>query len=324
MIAGMFDKVLVIEISTVCNLACGFCAHDKRLAVPRQTIPRDALEAFLHIVGQSASQRKETQLVSWLGGEPFLQRHLVPLTEMLHRTYPLQFSATTNGTQLSNADVRAHIRACYTEITISMDGLASFHDPMRGQLGLYDAVKSGIQSLAHEAPHLKLRINAVLMQDNFEMFPQLCVEFARIGVKEITFNQLGGRDRPEFYPGHRLTLEQVQRLPDIARDIEETIRPLGAQIVFSPSYFKRILATTCGEKLPILDCAPGRSYLFVNARGKVAPCTFTLDEYGKDLTSIQSITDWENLSSTFHREKMARQAPACLDCPNTNVHGKFS
>lgn len=320
----MFDKVIVIEISTVCNLSCSFCAHDKRLHVPRQTIPRDVLFSFTEIIGQYASARQEAVLLSWLGGEPFLQRHLLPLTESLHERYPLHFSATTNGTQLSDPEIRAHVRRCYAEITLSVDGLSSFHDSMRGQLGLFDEVKTSIRELASEAPNLKLRINAVLMRDNFDMFPALCLEFAQCGVKEITFNQLGGRDRPEFFPAHGLTLEQVQRLPEMVQQIRETIREFGTQIVFSPSYFKRILATTCQEKLPILDCAPGSFYMFVSAQGKVAPCSFTVDEYGISLNSIQSVEDWEQLPSLFRQEKMREQARSCLDCPNTNVHGKFT
>lgn len=320
----MYNKVIVIEVSTICNLSCPFCAHDNRLRIPRQTLPAETLATFTEVVGQYAAAKSESVLISWLGGEPFLHRGLVPLTETLHQTYPLHFSATTNGTQLANPTIREHIRRYYSELTISVDGFSSFHDPMRGKMGLFEEVKTGIHHLKDEAPDLKLRVNTVLMKENFDTFPALCDEFARWGVQEITFNQLGGRDRPEFYPDHRLTVEQVQRLPEIAHQIQETIRDTGAHLVFSPSYFKRITASAHGEKLPILDCAPGRFYLFVSAQGKISPCAFTLDDYGKDLASIHSLTDFEHLPATFYREKMSQQAHACHDCPNTNVHGKFS
>ncbi|MCB9135385.1 MAG: radical SAM protein [Anaerolineales bacterium] len=320
----MYNKVIVIEVSTICNLSCPFCAHDKRLPIPRHTIPAETLTSFTQIVGQYAAAKDEAILVSWLGGEPFLQPNLLPLTERLHEQYPLYFSATTNGTQLHKPEIRDHIQRCYAELTFSVDGFSDFHNLMRGKTGLFDEVKTHIQQLACEAPNLKLRINTVLMRENFDAFPALCAELARWGVNEITFNQLGGRDRPEFYPDHHLTVEQVQRLPEMAQQIQTAIRETGAHLVFSPSYFKRISASARGEKLPILDCAPGCFYLFVNAHGHLAPCTFTLDEYGKPLESIRSPTDFEQLPFTFHREKMSAQASACLDCPNTNVHGKFS
>ena len=40
-------------------------------------------------------------------------------------------------------------------------------------------------------------------------FPWLCRELASWGIREITCNQLGGADRPEFFPTNRLLPEQI-------------------------------------------------------------------------------------------------------------------
>jgi radical SAM protein with 4Fe4S-binding SPASM domain len=319
-----YSKVIVIEVSTVCNLSCPFCAHDSRRRVKRQTITHEQLEAFTNIIGEFSIAKEESVLVSWLGGEPFLNRSVLPLTEKLIDKYPLFFSATTNGTKLSDPIFRGHIRRCYSELTISIDGFAPFHDKMRGRIGLFEDVKNSIKLLTQEAPNLKIRINTVLMKHNFEIFPDLCIEFATWGIKEITFNQLGGRDRPEFYPENRLAVEQVARLPELASHIQEAISNTQGELIFSENYFRRILATAKGDKLPIRDCKPGSYYMFVNANGKISPCAFTTDEYGVEISSIQSLADFEKLPLVFHQKKTNQQAYYCHDCPCTNVHGKFS
>ena len=319
-----YDKVIVIEVSTVCNLSCPFCGYDRRLKVKRHTLEHEQLSVFTNIIGGFSKAKGESVLISWLGGEPFLNKSILPLTEELIIKYPLFFSATTNGTQLCDPIIRDHIKRCYSELTISIDGFAPFHDKMRGRAGLFEEVKNGVRQLTEEAPDLKIRINTVLMRENFELFPDLCIELANWGIQEITFNQLGGRDRPEFYPENRLSLEQVIRLPEFASQIQEAISSTGAQLIFSGNYFGRILATTKGEKLPIRDCRPGSYYMFVNAYGRIAPCSFTTDEYGIDIAAIQSLADFAKLPPLFHQKKMSEQAFYCNDCPCTNVHGKFS
>jgi radical SAM protein with 4Fe4S-binding SPASM domain len=107
-------------------------------------------------------------------------------------------------------------------------------------------------------------------------------------------------------------------------DIQTAIDSRGVKLIFSESYHRRILASTQGIKLPVLDCQPGTYYLFVSARGRIAPCSFTTDEYGVDISQIQTAEAFGKLPLSFSREKAERQALPCQDCPNTNVHGKFS
>lgn len=319
-----YNKVIVIEVSTVCNLSCPFCAHDSSLKIPRLTLNPEVLKTFIGIVGKYSTAKNESILISWLGGEPLLNKSVLSLTEELKNDYPLYFSATTNGTKLSNHAIRDHIKHRYAELTISLDGFSTFHDKMRGKPGLFDEIKDGIQLLAQEAPELKIRINTVLMKNNFHLFHDLCIEVANWGVKEITFNQLGGRDRPEFYQDNRLSIEQATSIPNVTNDIQNAISNTDTKLILSESYLHRILASASGKKLPILDCKPGSYYMFVNAHGKISPCSFTTDEYGLDISSIQTTNAFEELHSVFHQKKTLKQASWCHDCPSTNVHGKFS
>jgi radical SAM protein with 4Fe4S-binding SPASM domain len=150
------------------------------------------------------------------------------------------------------------------------------------------------------------------------------MELAEWKVSEITFNQLGGRDRPEFYPDNRLTERQADELPELINKIRGSLSKTKTKLISSEGYLRRIQASAHDRLLPIIDCQAGNYYLFVNAKGKVAPCSFTIEEYGRDISSILNTEDFESLPYSFQTGKRNSQALACKDCPCTNVHGKFS
>lgn len=318
------DRVVVIEASTRCNLACGFCAYDSRRDTPRHAIPEEDLRDFLGWLGRNALHSGERILVSWLGGEPFLYKPLAALTEEARRHYPLRFSATTNGTALRERAVREHVLRCYAELTVSVDGLAPLHDDLRGRAGVFAGTRDGVRALLDAEPGFRVRANVVLMRRNFDELPALCAELAAWGVREITFNQLGGRDRPEFHRANRLTLDQASRLATMAADLYRTLAGRGVHLAYTTAYLERILASARDEALPVSDCAPGTRYVFVNAQGRMAPCSFTTDEYGCNLAGTRAMSGPGELHERFSAARRRAPAAACSDCPCTNVHGKFS
>jgi radical SAM protein with 4Fe4S-binding SPASM domain len=314
---------VVVEALTTCNLACPFCAHDRRLPGARRALAPEALAAFLSLLAGETRASGARTLVSWLGGEPFLARWLVALTESFAKEGGLRFSATTNGTRLADADLRDHLRRCYDELTVSVDAIGAGHDRLRGRRGLYAALGEQVRRLADEAPALRLRANVVLMRDTVEGFPDLCHELAAWGIREITFNALGGRDRPEFHPANHLLAGQVDQLLGRLGELQATLAGGGVHLACSDAYRRRLRATAAGRSLPVQDCGPGERYLFVSASGRVAPCAFTTEEYGVAIGALASAEDIAALPLRFRAARAAARAAACADCPCTNVHGKF-
>ena len=108
---------------------------------------------------------------------------------------------TTNGIPLASPQVRTNLLANFEQITISIDGLAALHDRVRGQDRLVRTA-ADLRELATDEDtcgRLLLRVNTVLMRDNIETFDEFCTEMADWGFHELTFNQLGGNERPEFF-----------------------------------------------------------------------------------------------------------------------------
>lgn len=315
--------ILLWRVSNHCNLACPFCAYDKRLRVPRQEADPAQIARVIDLLGEWRSTTGRQILLSWLGGEPLLWQ---PLSELSRRAarQGIQLSLTTNGTRLGSKRVRDELIDHYREVTVSIDGPAAFHDGMRGWAGAFDKLACYLPALAQEraGASLKLRVNVVLMRDNIAAFEQLCLTLSSWGVDEISFNQLGGRDRPEFYPDHRLRSEDVSRLAELLPRLRAQLAG-RTTLVGGPAYIGRIADTVIGRPLPIIDCRVSEQFLFIDEAGRIAPCSFTPDHFGQSVDQLRTIGDLEALPQRLRAQQGLRPSSDCADCPSTQQFAKF-
>jgi radical SAM protein with 4Fe4S-binding SPASM domain len=318
--------IVVWRVVNSCNLSCPFCAYDRRLAFARTQADPEEVLRFANVLADYQARTGDRVLLSWLGGEPLLWKPLEALTRAA-RGLGLQVSATTNGSALGSPRVRRHLCDAYKELTVSVDGFANFHDPMRGWPGGFEKLRAWVPALAGEAralrSPLRLRANIVLMQQNLAAFPSLCAELASWGIVEITFNQLGGRDRPEFYPAHRLRPADVDVLEAQLPAIRARLSDLGAVLIGGENYLKRIRASARDEANPVEDCGPGADFLFIDEGGRLSPCSFTTDDYGIAIRSIRTASDISALPARFRAMRRANRSAQCDDCLSTQICDKF-
>lgn len=317
----MTRLVVLCRVSTRCNLACGFCAYDRRLFFARTTLDAARLERLLDLL---SAQRPRAPLLSWLGGEPLLWRDWTHWSARA-RAAGIAVSTTSNGSTLAGAAARAAVLAHLDELTLSVDAADARHDVLRGWPGGAARVLAALRVLAAErvraGTRIKLRANVVLMRSTIADFASLAEALAQAGVDEISHNLLGGRDRPEFHARESVLPAQftafLRELPALRARMHRS----GVALIGDAQYAARLQAAACGLRWPVADCDPGRDFLFVDESGRVAPCAFTGDDYAIDLLEVD---DLGSLPARFRAARHARCAPACDDCPSTQVSGKFA
>jgi MoaA/NifB/PqqE/SkfB family radical SAM enzyme len=311
-----------------CNLACHFCGYSKHLRRPRAVADPERVLAFGKALGEFAHLSGGNVSVSWLGGEPLLWPELPALSHTYRHTFGIRVGITTNGEPLARRAVRESLIEDYSVVTVSVDGLGEFHDACRNSPGLFDRVRRNVLALREEAAAAKrrmtLRVNTILMRGNVAEFELLCREVAGWGVTELTFNQLGGNDRPEFYPDNRLLPEQVERFAAEFPRVRAEMSQLGLQIHGTDRYLHRLASTARGRAIPIDDCGPGRSFLFIDEHGRVSPCCFTTASYGVPVEVITCVEHLAELPDRFARLRRERRHAACDDCHSTQVFDKFA
>jgi len=315
--------IVLWRISTLCNLACGFCAYDRRLRLPRQEVDSAEVERFASLLGEHRRTSGEDVLLSWLGGEPLLWPGVLALSQRLREQHGLRVSVTTNGSTLHRPGVIDAMVMALDEVTISVDDIGEAHERLRGWPGGWRRLEQGVSRLAaqrgtHGTP--KLRINTVLMHDTLERFPALCERLADWGVDEITFNQLGGRDRPEFHAGHALRAADIIWLRANLPALVERMAARGVRLCAHDAYLDRFEASASGRAIAVTDCAPRRPSIFIDEHGRIAACSFTVDHSPMTTGDVRTARDIATL-----RARLAARQPAavCGDCPSTQVFAKF-
>jgi hypothetical protein len=150
------------------------------------------------------------------------------------------------------------------------------------------------------------------------------MEMADWGIRELTFNQLGGIDRPEFYPGNRLLPEQAERFAAELPYIQQKALLKGLKIFGARPYLERIIATSRDIAIPIDDCSPGTKFLFIDEENRVSPCNFTTQGYGIPLSEIKTADDLLQLPARFRHKQINERAMPCNNCHSTQVFAKFN
>jgi MoaA/NifB/PqqE/SkfB family radical SAM enzyme len=320
--------IVVWRVTQHCNLSCPFCSYDRTLSLPRVQASLETVMRFAAVLSAYQKTNDDPVLVSWIGGEPFLWRHLREATLRLTDEFGLRVSATSNGTTLGSADVKRLIVERFSELTISVDAPGAAHDALRGWPGGFDRLERHVSEVAREKAIAGrgplLRINTVLMRDNLPRFEELCLRVAAWGVNEITFNQLGGRDRPEFFPDHRLRASDVDHLEDFVPALRARLAERGVRLNGGAGYVRRMRASASGDALPMRHCGVGRRFLFVDERGLTAPCNYTVEQIGVPLNELGSVEAFSALPIQLEAARERCRPAACEDCHSTQVWDKFA
>ena len=320
-------RVIVWRITQTCNMKCKFCSYSKEVKRQRNDADLEEVERVSDILGKYRQKTKDEMLISFIGGEPLLWKPMFNLSKKLVKEYGIEISTTTNGILLEKEEVRKDIINYFSEIVISMDGFQECNDYVRQYQGHFKTVSESIVKLAKEKKEagskLIIKVNTILMRRNIAQFEEFCEYLAKLGVNEITFNQLGGYDRPEFYEDNRLEPMQVALLIERLPMIRERLSKYNFVIHGSSSYLDRIQLTTEDRKNPIIECNPCSWFWFINENGYISPCSYTSYEYKYDIKKINTPEDIKQIEQYFKELRQYKRSKWCDDCYCTQVYDKF-
>jgi len=252
--AGVFERtgvpvppLVMISVTTNCNLSCGYCYAATQTAAG--DMPREMFEDLI-------CQAKKLGSFFFLltGGEPLLYPSLL---DILERHPDSVFFAFSNATVLTSGIARRIARMGNLILLLGMDGDRDETDGNRGQ-GVYDSLQRGAGLLRGDGALFGFSVTVT--SRNFrqlaepEFLLQRCQDGHRVGFF-IEYLPLGRQ------PDASLCLTPDQRV--LFRD--RFLKQRGQQRMF--------LVQFPDDELEAGGClAAGRGLIHINAGGYVEPC----------------------------------------------------
>ncbi len=273
-----------IKITSRCNLRCRMCSYWKTR--DEESLSTAEWKSVLDQLPERGCRK-----VHFSGGEVFLRRDFLDILEHSVRL-GLKANLTTNGTLVDREGAERIVAARTNSVSISLDGPnARIHDAVRGVAGAFRKSLRTIRLLQHFSAKgrrpVKVRINFVVMRQNFRKLPEmvrLAGELGAVDLNPMPVDEKGARK-------NRLSRRQIELYnreiaPEVAEIrlrygfsmLAEKIHPFGVtaeEIAFSRDGF---YARGFFERQPCL--APwlhlflawdGAAYLCCMTNGRIEP-----------------------------------------------------
>lgn len=269
---------LSLNVSSGCNLSCGYCYADRGSFLGRQSKSMTAEVAFAGVdaLFEQADPRAPVT-VGFLGGEPLINRQLVHGTvhyaeqQAARRGLDLRFSITTNGTLLRDDDVQL-LRGRRFAVTVSVDGDAVTHDRQRplagrGRSGSFAALARGMAPLLAEPGLAQISARVTVGRNTLQLEERvaaiLALGFEEVGISPLRVaadhSELGDDDWDPYLSG-LIGLAEIE--------LDRVRRGLGIRLTNLAVALKQIHR---GASSPY-PCGAGGGYFSLSADGKWYAC----------------------------------------------------
>ena len=314
-----FLRSAKLKITARCNLKCVMCRYGKGWAPPEMPTQR-----WLGILDELA--QLGCRKVHFSGGEVLVRKDFEQLVAHAAAAR-LKVTFTSNLTLLDKVRAKALMRAKISSISTSLDGASrKTHEAVRGIAGSFRKTLRSIDLLARERERrgraTRLRINFVMMRDNYADYPKLVLLAGELGATDVVAMPVDSKN-----PRLRLSKKMIGHYNE---EIAPQVAAARAAVKMSLSDDR--IYPYGKHSAEILDSVEGRYaggfyrehacyapflHIFVAWDGKVYLCCMTNGR-------IESLGDLQQLSvrdvflgeafAAMRRQMMHERLDACHAC----------
>jgi len=278
--------LVVWNLTNACNLRCQHCYQRADKPSPDELSTEEAKRIIDQLSESNVSA------IAFSGGEPMVRPDFYELAQYAVSN-GLQVSVATNGTLLTQENVKRLKEAGVAYVEVSLDGAkAEIHDAFRGVKGAFEKTCEGIRNAVNGG--LYTGIATVATRNNLKEIPDIVDLAKELGVTRIIFFNFIPTGRGEDISDVDLSPEERESLLKYLYQLASNgkIEALST----APQYARVCLQQSMGEgesvtslthfaalKLPnetkqladfIGGCGAGRLYCAIQPNGLVTPCVF--------------------------------------------------
>lgn len=293
------------ECTLRCNLNCLHCGSDCKKDASIKDMPgEDFIRAIDEI--KDIVDSKNTTIV-FSGGEPLLRKDLEKIgQELYNRSFP--WGIVTNAMLLTPQRLSTLIAAGLRTITISLDGLESSHNWLRGNKNSFNNAFSAIKLLT-EVPELTYDVVTCVTRKNFAELEELRDKLIFHHVKAwrlFTIFPIGrARDIEEL----QLTNQEFKSLFDFIAQTRKTglIKLNYGCEGFLGDYEKEVRDN-------FFFCRAGINVASIMADGSISACTSLRSNFKQGNIYKDNFSEvWQNKFQVF-RDRSWTKTGKCAEC----------
>ncbi|HRY36405.1 MAG TPA: radical SAM protein [Candidatus Magasanikbacteria bacterium] len=294
----------VLGLTYRCNSRCVMCDIWKIKDYPELTLEQfEKLPSSLRDINLS-------------GGEPFLRSDLPEIVKILNRRCPkARMVISSNGfaTELIVKQMKEILKIKPDiGVAISIDGLETTHDEMRGIPGGFQKAMATVSELK-KLGMTNLRLGFTVMEKNinqmekvYDLTKKLGIEFTHSFAQSSDF-YFGGKQN-EVHPRADLLKKEYEYL------INSELKSWNVK-KWLRAFFAHGMYNFITSKTPVLDNAPGRDFFFLDPNGTVYP-SVVHNVPMTNINELDKLTDfWCSKQADEKRENIdALKIPVWMIC----------
>lgn len=308
---------LSLAIAQKCNLGCSYCyAQQGEFGGAAKDMAMENASRAVDLLVNGAEPGARLNL-AFLGGEPLVNRRVLQATtkraaELARaRGVTLNFSITTNGTLLTEADADFFEEHGFA-VTVSLDGPREVHDaqrPFKSGKGSFDRIMERLQPLLSRQRRMQVSARVTVTPQNMALRATLD-EFVAAGFHSVGFSPMlsapTGKGELQADDLEVMLGEMIDCGQEFERQSIAGVRYPFANMVNAMREIQR------GTHRPY-PCGAGAGYLGVSADGDLAAChRFVGDDDGA-MGSLDTGIDAGRRAQWLADRHVHRQEP-CTQC----------
>ncbi len=328
-----------IELHRRCNLSCLSCSrrHDEKFGAIddfSKTIEMNSNQ-WVDIVKQAAKLGVWQWHVAGGGDPPFVQELFIPVVKEIKK-HDMFGILTTNGTNLSDDNIKMLVELGWDRIHFSIDGPdAATHDYLRQLLGAFDKATATILQIQALKKKLgkhnpQINMNTVLSKKNYRKIPDQVKLAKKLGIGYMFIEpliiysehgkklKLDDKEQLEFQKYLKEAISLAKRLK-IDGNFTSLVSNLDEELIEKSSSMHKVVKKDAAKyeenSFLSVPCYDPWFHMCIKADGRVISCDVCTDEgeniKDKSLEDIWYGSFFADLRQSLLSKKLSRYCAQC-------------